>query len=316
MPTKAKPTKSKAKADSKPAEPEHKFKVETTSYESPDETPTDEKKETVEESTGITSFSQLDTTKTAPTNIVETTVPSTEKTVEEPKVVESAAGTPPPVANHEPTKSILDPQTEDTTLPKVDPPKNDQISSEEVKEWLKDVRPDTSVDVEKTKGPGLKVFLFLFIILLVIGAVAGAVFYFKSNKDKISNISIKDSIIKATPTIETTATPIPPTVAPTVDPKELSKLTVNILNGNGIIGDASKAKTLLKDLKFKEIKTGNAEGKDYVSTTVSLKSTVPQGTYEKIKALLQNDYSVTKSDGSLEDSASTDIIIILGLRKS
>ena len=89
----------------------------------------------------VSSFSQLDTAPPAPADektqsVLETpeTFPSSEEQTSEPaKEREKSAE-----------------KTEGETS------KKEQISSAEVKEWLKDVRPDTTKEVEKGRGPGEK----------------------------------------------------------------------------------------------------------------------------------------------------------------
>lgn len=180
----------------------------------------------------------------------------------------------------------------------------EQISSDEVKEWLKDVRPDTTKDNEKGRGLGGKIILIV-IVLALIGAVVGGVMYFQKG------VSTPNE--EVAPTQE----PVRETPVPTQVPEEevdLTSISISVLNGSGIAGEAGKVKDLLSAGDFSEdnIETGNADSYDYEGVTISTKENTPETVYNTVETLLSDDYEVTLSEDNLSEDSEYDIEIIVG----
>src|SRR3990172_6823482 len=66
------------------------------------------------------------------------------------------------------SKSDIKASTTETALKTTSAEKKD-MSSEDIKDWLKDVRPDTNKEVEKKGGPNFNVLLILVLITAVLG---------------------------------------------------------------------------------------------------------------------------------------------------
>lgn len=165
------------------------------------------------------------------------------------------------------------------------------------------------------------VYLILFLILLAIAFLG-----FK----KFSGSKIQ----KTTPAI----TPIPteyqfptdtpkPSIGPTtgaVNPTtkavnpvdqatglDRSTLSVEVQNGSGEVGAASKGSDVLKSFGYKVIATGNADNFNYPNATVKVKST-------KINflSLLKKDlgfsYTVGSASADLASSSTADALVIIG----
>ncbi|KKQ83929.1 MAG: hypothetical protein UT08_C0027G0006 [Candidatus Woesebacteria bacterium GW2011_GWB1_38_8] len=180
-------------------------------------------------------------------------------------------------------------------------------SSDDIKEWLKEVRPDTSKEVEKKGGPNFKIILLIMITLLILGSVVGGMYYFKKQ-------------VNTEVTQPEEQTQEEPSSVPTQVPEEfdLKELSVSVLNGSGVKGEAAAVKTLLSKSGFTEdkIETGNADKTNYENTSVSLKKDVPQSIYDEVKKSLDETYTVEKSDTELEEDSSFDIIVIVGQKKT
>lgn len=206
-----------------------------------------------------------------------------------------------------PAAEEKEPKEEKMPLDKKIEPKKGSLSSEEVKKWLKDVRPDTTKEVEKKAGPSFRLMFMLLLAFLLIGAVVGGVFYYKS---KVSKKPAENE--KAEEVLPTK----PPSAEPSAEVKlDLSKYSVNILNGSGIPGEAGKVGEELKELEFKEIKTANADSYDYTTTTVSLKEELPDEVYQAIAEVLSKNYNPEKDKTALEKNSSYDIVITVGTKK-
>jgi hypothetical protein len=188
--------------------------------------------------------------------------------------------------------------------------KSSSGSTTDVKEWLKDIRPDTTKDVEKG-GSNFngKLFLGLLVVFILLGALAGGFFYYKQN---VSLMITKEEV-----KIEPSNSPAP-TETPTPEQKiDLSKLSVNILNGSGTAGQAGVVKDLLVTGGFSadKVKTGNASSYDFTKTKVQVKTdTVTSATDAVLKAL-EGKYTVEVSKENLPSSSSYDIVVTVGQKK-
>ena len=298
MPDNTKPPRPKIKVEEITEEPEEIETPKPTKESSENVAevkPKDEEVAKVPESTSqetpkITSFSQLDSQKSSDT------ASATEDTTK-------------------PTESVLTPETPkkeeglsetEKSTEKASKEKED-VSSDEIKEWLKEVRPDTTKEVEKKGGPNTKLIVLVVIILLVLGAVVGGVLYYRQ--------SVTTEPSGETPETQETSTP-----APTQTPEEevdISTLSLSLLNGSGTVGEAGKAKDLLIEAGFMEDKltTGNAQSYDYTSTSISLKKGLSEKVFEEIKKALEGTYEVVKSETTLEEDSTYDVIIIVGKKK-
>lgn len=188
-----------------------------------------------------------------------------------------------------------------------------KMSSDEIKDWLKDIRPDTTKEVQKSGGPDLKVFLVMLIAIALTGLVVGGFFYYNSKiagrTTSSENTEVTANTETETPAAET-STPEPTKSASKVD---LTKVKVNVLNGNGIPGEASKVKDMLVKAGFKDIKTANAASSDVKETTVSMKKATDEGIFGTIKESLTG-YEAKLSDKQLEDSSPYDVVVTIGAK--
>ncbi len=127
-----------------------------------------------------------------------------------------------------------------------------------------------------------------------------------------------------TPTIEET-----PTTAPTGEPSETptpkvtsapvdktsgldrSDLTITVQNGSGEAGIAGTAKDFLTGLGYTVSSTANADNYDYVNVTIKIKK-ASQEFLSLLKKDLNTKYTVGDTSTDLEDSNSSDALVIIG----
>jgi hypothetical protein len=100
-----------------------------------------------------------------------------------------------------------------------------------------------------------------------------------------------------------------PTPIPTIN---LDSYKIQVLNGSGIAGEATKISTLLSENKLKVAKTGNATNYDYVKTEIQTKKRVPISVVDIIIKSFAKEYVSTISATKLDDSYDYDINIITG----
>jgi hypothetical protein len=256
--------------------------------ETPKETP-----ETSSTTPTVSSFSQLDSAPPAPAEEKKSILTDTsDKTT----MSEDVSPEPDSPVESEPT-----PKTEKK---EDESPDKEKISSDEVKEWLKDVRPDTTKEVEKGRGPGGKFIAVAVVVLLILGAIVGGVMYFQKGVEETA-------VMEENTAVQTTETATPTPVEEEVD---LTGVTISILNGSGIAGEAGKVKNLLSENGFTadNIQAGNADSYDYEDISVSVKSDLSEKVYEAIDSALSEVYDVKLSEDELQDSSSFDVVIIVG----
>lgn len=187
-------------------------------------------------------------------------------------------------------------------------------STEDVKDWLKDVKSDETDSQEETKteGKGKKIFFVILILAVFAGAVGGGIYYYQTK------VALKPSkpqpVVK--PIVQPTNTPTPTAAEETREQINPAEYSVNVLNGSGIPGEAGTVKDLLSIQGFEDIKTGNAKTYDYESTEVSLKPDTPQAVYRSIKEALSKFYIVIISDTELDEDSPYDIVVTVGSDKA
>ncbi|OGM18890.1 hypothetical protein A2686_05145 [Candidatus Woesebacteria bacterium RIFCSPHIGHO2_01_FULL_38_10] len=182
------------------------------------------------------------------------------------------------------------------------------LSSREVKEWLSQVRPDTTKELEKGGKPKLKILAISLLTFAILGSLAGGIYYYQKNVTKENDVGEESTLSTETPS------PIP-SPTPTSQEIDLTKYKINILNGSGIAGEAGKVSDILVSTGFSKPVTANAKSYDFTATKVSLKEDVDEKVYEKIREAL-NSYSLEKSVEKLNKDSSYDIEIIVGNKKA
>lgn len=124
-----------------------------------------------------------------------------------------------------------------------------------------------------------------------------------------SNIKSPTSFLGAKPSPTLTPSPIPPTPTPTISITKDS-IKIKVLNGSGTPGKASDAKTILKDKKYGEIITGNAQKFDYSVTEIAVKKEI-----EAIGPVIAKDieeYAPKPKIIVLDSKETADVVITIG----
>ena len=245
----------------------------------------------------ITSFSQLDTN-----------LPSNEEKTED------QIQTSPENENKQTLSVEVKEETSDVTKEnESDEEKTNKknMSSEEIKDWLKEVRPEKEDELKKEKQEfPFKIFIWIFVVLVLLGALAGGIYYYKTSLSEENNTSGEPGEEITQPT--QIPKPIEESETEEVDLKDYQ---LNVINGSGVAGEAGNVSGLLQTAGFSKIDSGNAETYNFTTTVVELKEEVPSGVYEKIEEALSEDYVVGKSEDNLDESSTYDIVITVGSKK-
>ncbi len=105
----------------------------------------------------------------------------------------------------------------------------------------------------------------------------------------------------------------PEPTEPTIEEVDKGSLTVSVLNGTGTAGQAGKVKSIMEELGYNSISTGNADSTNNSKTTVSFSEKVSKlRSDEIVKALEKTFSSVTRAT---DDSITNDILVVTGVEK-
>lgn len=183
------------------------------------------------------------------------------------------------------------------------------LSSTDVKEWLKDIRPDTTKDVEKGgNGFNGRLFFGLLLVFILLGALAGGLFYYKQK------VVVPGEVPEPKSEEPTSA----PTTTPTPEVKvDLTTYSVNILNGSGTPGEAGVVKNLLVAVGFAtdKLKTANAGSYDFKSTEIQVKADVPTAVTDAVIKSLSDKYTVEVQKENLASTSPYQIVVTVGSKK-
>lgn len=165
---------------------------------------------------------------------------------------------------------------------------------------------DSALDSEITmnsQSSWMSIVIWILITLIVAVLIgSGLIFFVRGGVPSFGTPT------KPTPTALPT-TPPEPTATPT--PPDKGKIEVQILNGGGTAGAATKMKNLLDQKGYVVVATGNTDEFSYTQTEIVVKAG-----QEAIRALIaadiQDSYSLATSKEVLPDDAPYSVRVIVG----
>jgi hypothetical protein len=178
---------------------------------------------------------------------------------------------------------------------------------------------------QSNRKPAYLILAIIILILLFLGYRAVS----SSNSSVAPTPTPAPNAVTTTPTDTPTPTPAPnavtatPTVTPTVTPKpsvnpidkesglDRSQLSVTVQNGSGTAGVAAKGVTVLKDLGYDVVGSGNADNFNFSNVTVQVKS-AKSDFLNLLKKDLGFNYTIQAATSDLPDSFSSDALVIIG----
>lgn len=175
------------------------------------------------------------------------------------------------------------------------------------------------------KKPKRVLFFVIFVILLGLLIFGATRFIGSNNKEQKGTLTATPTeeafptdsptpTPEESPTPEVTKTPTPRPTSNPLDPTtglNRSNLSIEVQNGSGEVGVASKASDFLKSLGYRVVATGNADNFNYADVTVLVKSD-----FSKYLSLFKSDlgkqYTVGSSSATLSASSSANALVIVG----
>jgi hypothetical protein len=190
-------------------------------------------------------------------------------------------------------------------------PPNDQKPVDEKRKELVDelfqnkspnvspVMPEISIHTNRSRSP-----LVLWAIVLIVAClVAGGSLLVLSGKKGLPSI-VSAPTPTATSTPKTTSTPTPSAA-------KRSDITIQVLNGGGVVGAATKMKTFLESKGYTVSDTGNADSYTYSKTEIIVKA-AKKAYLPFLEGDLKGTYSLGTSSAALDDTVSYDARVIVG----
>ncbi|HSX58122.1 MAG TPA: LytR C-terminal domain-containing protein [Candidatus Saccharimonadales bacterium] len=168
----------------------------------------------------------------------------------------------------------------------------------------------TSTNRKERKLPSLLVRLLLIagVILLVLFILFGLFVLLRNNFQKASKPQEKETSQTKAIIVSTKSASTQPVVPPpTLNKQDYS---VVVLNGTNTPHLASGAKDFLTSQGYSVVSTGNADNTNYEQTTLQVKAS-KQAIVADLTSTLKQRYSLIVGS-NLEESATSDVIIILG----
>lgn len=162
------------------------------------------------------------------------------------------------------------------------------------------VMPEISMHQNKSAKP----LVVWAIVTIMVALVTGGVLFTVTKK----SFQLPAVFVKPTPT----PTPAPtPTPTPTPIAVDKTSFEVQVLNGGGTAGAATKMKQFLEDKGYKVGATGNTEEFTYDKTEIHGKSAM-QTEILALEADLKDTYTIGTVAADLASNASYDVRVIVG----
>jgi len=155
--------------------------------------------------------------------------------------------------------------------------------------------------MEESKQGRKKVLAIVLIVAIFL--VAGALVSWRCTKQKLGGIL--PFAEEPSPTPSLVPSPTPTAIL------ERKNLSIQILNGTGVVGAAGEGRDLLEALGYKEVETGNADDYDVEMTKISLKKG-KENYFVLLKEDLEKNYEVSGRASVLDEDEEFGAVVILG----
>jgi len=162
-----------------------------------------------------------------------------------------------------------------------------------------------SPEAPRKKGKKKVVWVIFGMAFVAIAVLAG--FYILGNGEETPEPSPTPFVSGFDETLGETTDATP---EPTVDK---AKVSIEVLNGTGVSGEAGFLQTKLKALGYSDIEAGNADNQNNKTTQVTFSSSLADSVVEEILQELKSLYQEVNDKTS--STQSVDVQIITGLRK-
>lgn len=218
---------------------------------------------------------------------------------------EQPSGEPPTLPVEEEQTDFKE-QGEPAGEPLSETPQEEELGKEQ-KEVVEDlfqkesIQTPTEVAMGNRRGRSGKKSIWWAIIVVGVAVLVGGGLIFLSGRSG----GLSGFVAQPTPT--PTVTPIP-TLAPALSRADL---TIQVLNGSGVVGAAGKMRELLEEKGYSVANVGNTDEYTYEETQILVKQDL-EAYLTMFKEDLGEEYSIGSTSASLEEDSPYDAQIIVG----
>lgn len=162
------------------------------------------------------------------------------------------------------------------------------------------------------KGSNAKIIIAVIGVILIL--VAGGWFILGNNSgDGATASPTPNSGLSTFPTPEATSTP-EPTPTEEAKPVDKSEISIEVLNGTGVPGEASFLQGELEDIGFEDTTAGNADDQDATETVATYSRELSATVADEITAKLEELYETVRTRRATI-TGDFDVSITTGTRK-
>lgn len=198
--------------------------------------------------------------------------------------------------------TVLTDRSVESPVPEEQVPDPEAEKQQELVEELFDRKSPVMPEISVHTGNPIMPIILWVVIVVVAALVTGGVLFFAMNRP-----TIKMPVLFAKPTPTAAPAPTPPP-APAVSRADV---TIQVLNGGGTPGAASKMKKFLEEKGYTVKDVGNTDDYTYTKTKIMV-----HADKQHIAALLEGDlkdtYALDTSGTDLPQDASYDVRVIVG----
>jgi len=196
------------------------------------------------------------------------------------------------------------PKAEEPQEPEMEPTAESVTRKEKVEELYQQVKePGVMPEISVHKNRPVVSILVWAIVTILVALLTGGILFAAAKKT--SPIQL---FARSTPTPRPTAAPTP---TPTPAAIDKTSFEIQVLNGGGTSGAASKMKSFLEDKGYTVSGTGNTDEYTYTTTEIHGKATM-QDAIANLQADLTGTYTLGTVAADLSASASADVQVIVG----
>ncbi len=146
---------------------------------------------------------------------------------------------------------------------------------------------DTYDESNKPLKNNNRLYLLIGVFIILIGSLTAVLLLRKPAEKKTQTIvPTAAPVIQVSPSPQVASAAASITTSPSISPPRKSGITIQILNGSGIAGQADELKTQIEDAGYASISTGNAPTLQSSRSLVVFKPGVPQEVRQEITNLV------------------------------
>ena len=191
----------------------------------------------------------------------------------------------------------------------IEPTEESEIRKEKVEELYQGVKESTVMpEISIHKNTSFTPMLVWAAVTICVAILTGSILFFTAKKTSPMKLFARPTPTPAGQSPLGGATPTPTPAPKTIDK---TSFKIQVLNGGGTVGAASKMKTLLEEKGYTVSGTGNTDEYTFTTTEIHGKPTMKDA-IANLKIDLAGSYTLGTVAADLSASSSADVQVIVG----